>query len=465
MRSRYETARRILVFWTLFIGIGAVGGAAMMLLDPTGKTMGMDGMLPYFQVLPFAEVVFQDLAFSGIALFIVNGLTNLAAAGLLLARKKAGVVLGGIFGVTLMLWICIQFYIFPPNFMSTIYFIFGFCQAATGYAAWVFRRQESFTVNMADYPHIGSDPTRLVIYFSRMGYGKKLACEEAERTGAALYEVRSSERTEGTLGFWWCGRYGMHRWAMPIRPVEIDLSACRHVTIVSPIWVFALAAPCAASARQPPEKSGRWITSWCTTPADGTKIPPKRWTRCWGFATPGCAVTGAAWAPSKRSRNNPRFGGQIMLPLKSRKNNPPGSRKAPRLCFCQRDGRASGIGLLPGVIFRHGTAYFPAWDGIVSSIYCKNQKPPGEQGKLPGGLHFICWRLQGPGRGRTPCPWHGRGGGVAAPLRAGEARPVRPWNPRPAAARSARVIQGRPTAESVPFSAGLRQCPPAGKRR
>jgi hypothetical protein len=127
MRSRYETARRILVFWTLFIGIGAVGGAAMMLLDPSGKTMGMDGMLPYFQVLPFAEVVFQDLAFSGIALFIVNGLTNLAAAGLLLARKKAGVVLGGIFGVTLMLWICIQFYIFPPNFMSTIYFIFGFC--------------------------------------------------------------------------------------------------------------------------------------------------------------------------------------------------------------------------------------------------------------------------------------------------------------------------------------------------
>ena len=243
MRSRYETARRILVFWTLFIGIGAVGGAAMILLDPSGKTMGMDGMLPYFQVLPFAEVVFQDLAFSGIALFIVNGLTNLAAAGLLLARKKAGVTLGGIFGVTLMLWICIQFYIFPPNFMSTIYFIFGFCQAAAGYAAWVFRRQESFTVNMADYPHIGSDPTRLVVYFSRMGYGKKLACEEAERTGAALYEVRSSERTEGTLGFWWCGRYGMHRWAMPIRPVESDLSACRHVTIVSPIWVFALAAP------------------------------------------------------------------------------------------------------------------------------------------------------------------------------------------------------------------------------
>ena len=253
-RSRYQTARRILIFWTLFIGIGAVGGALMMLLDPSGKTMGMDAMLPYFQVLPFAEAVFQDFTFSGWALLIVNGLTNLTAAALLLARKPAGTVLGGIFGVTLMLWICIQFYMFPLNFMSTIYFIFGICQAAAGYAAWVFRKQETFTVNRADYPHIGNDPTRLVVFFSRMGYVRKKAYEEADRTGAAVYEIRAAERTEGTLGFWWCGRYGMHKWDMPIRPVDIELSAYRHVTICSPIWVFALAAPvrsfCKAAAGQ-----------------------------------------------------------------------------------------------------------------------------------------------------------------------------------------------------------------------
>ena len=253
-RSRYQTARRILIFWTLFIGIGAVGGALMMLLDPSGKAVGMDAMLPYFQVLPFAEVVFQDLTFSGWALLIVNGLTNLTAAALLLARKRAGAVLGGIFGVTLMLWIGIQFYMFPLNFMSTAYFIFGLCQAAVGYAAWVFRKQEAFTVNRADYPHIGDDPTRLVVFFSRMGYVRKVAYEEANRTGAAVYEIKATERTEGTLGFWWCGRYGMHKWAMPIQPVDIDLSAYRHVTICSPIWVFALAAPvrsfCQAAAGQ-----------------------------------------------------------------------------------------------------------------------------------------------------------------------------------------------------------------------
>ena len=80
-RSRYRAARRVLLFWTLFIGVGAVAGAAGMLLDPSGRALGMDAMLPYFQVLPFADVLFRDLTFSGWALLLVNGLTNLTAAG------------------------------------------------------------------------------------------------------------------------------------------------------------------------------------------------------------------------------------------------------------------------------------------------------------------------------------------------------------------------------------------------
>ncbi len=209
--SRFQTTRKLLIFWTFFIGLGAVAGAAAMLIDPSGRALGMDAMLPYFQVLPFAGVLFQNFIFSGCALLIVNGLSNLTTACLLLAKKKAGVVLGGIFGVTLMLWICIQFYIFPLNFMSTLYFLFGLCQAATGYAAWIFLQQESFRADPADYPHIGADPRRLVVYFSRMGYVKKQALAEADRTGAAVYEIRAVERTAVTLGFWWCGRYGMHR--------------------------------------------------------------------------------------------------------------------------------------------------------------------------------------------------------------------------------------------------------------
>lgn len=242
-KSRYAAARRALIFWTLFIGIGAVAGALGMILDPSGKSMGMDAMLPYFQVLPFSDVLFSDLLFSGFALLIVNGITNITAAVLLLLKKRAGVILGGIFGVTLMMWICIQFYMFPPNFMSTIYFIFGFLQAVTGYAAYVFLKQETFFVNPDDYKNIGTNKKRLVIYFSRMGYVKKAAFDAAEKTGACIYEIKAPEMTEGTLGFLWCGRFGMHRWDMPTVPPETDLSSFEHVTVCTPIWVFSLAPP------------------------------------------------------------------------------------------------------------------------------------------------------------------------------------------------------------------------------
>ena len=250
MKSRYKIARRILIFWTLFVGVGAVAGAIGMLVDTTGAAMGMDAMLPYFQKLPFARYVFQDFLFPGIALLIVNGLTNLTAAVLLFMNKKSGICCGGIFGITLMLWICIQFYMFPLNFMSTLFFIIGFLQAVTGYAALVFYKQENFSVDESDYSDIGTNPKRLVVYFSRMGYVKKTALEEADKTGAEIYEVRSTELTEGTKGFWWCGRYGMHGWDMPIEPIGIDLSSYEHVTICSPIWVFHLSAPMRSFCRQ-----------------------------------------------------------------------------------------------------------------------------------------------------------------------------------------------------------------------
>lgn len=249
-KSRFNTARNWLVFWTLFIGVGAVWGAGCMLVDPTGKLLHMDAMLPYFQKLPFADLLFVDYTFSGIALLIVNGLTNLTAAGLLLTKKQSGVVLGGVFGVTLMLWICIQFYLFPANVLSIAYFIFGFAQAAAGYAAWVFAKQEAFAVNEADDPNIGTNPNRLVVYFSRMGYVKKAAYEAANRTGAGVYEIKSTEKTDGTLGFWWCGRYGMHRWDMPIEPISVDLAQYDHVTICTPIWAFSVAAPVRSFCRQ-----------------------------------------------------------------------------------------------------------------------------------------------------------------------------------------------------------------------
>lgn len=243
MNKRYTISRRFLIFWTIFIGIGAVAGSIGMLVDPSGKAMGMDSMLPYFQVLPFADKLFQNLIFSGIMLLIVNGISNIVACVFLFLKKKIGVVLGMIFGITLMMWIVIQFIIFPLNFMSTIFFIFGFLQFITGVVCLIGLKQSEFRFDDKIYKNIGKDSKKIVVFFSRMGYTKKLAYEIADEKGAEILEIKTTEKIDGNLGFWWCGRFGMHRWGMNFEKTNFNPSKYDEITICSPIWVFSLSSP------------------------------------------------------------------------------------------------------------------------------------------------------------------------------------------------------------------------------
>jgi len=130
--------RKIQLFWGLFIGIGAYFGASMMIFEPTGTTFRMVELLPGLQKLPFAEILFQNFLFPGISLLIVNGLTNTLSVFLIFRNNKYGALSGMICGIILMLWISIQFYIFPMNFMSTLYFVFGILQAVNG---WIYLKQ------------------------------------------------------------------------------------------------------------------------------------------------------------------------------------------------------------------------------------------------------------------------------------------------------------------------------------
>ena len=127
--------RIALICLTLFVGLGAVWGGVTMLIDPSGVKFGYDGLLPGLQKLPFADVVFKDLVFLGISLLIVNGLTQLIAAWLLIKKRKKASKLAAVCGVLLMLWITIQFFIFPFNWLSTTYFILGLAEAALGLIA------------------------------------------------------------------------------------------------------------------------------------------------------------------------------------------------------------------------------------------------------------------------------------------------------------------------------------------
>lgn len=69
----YSVSRGFLIFWTLFIGLGAAAGSTGMFCDPSGKAMGMDTMLPYFEKLPFADIFFNDYTIPGYAFLPLRG--------------------------------------------------------------------------------------------------------------------------------------------------------------------------------------------------------------------------------------------------------------------------------------------------------------------------------------------------------------------------------------------------------
>lgn len=122
--------RNLLIFWTFFIGIGAVLGMLMMFISPTGEMWGMEPILPMLQVLPWSEIFFTNFIFSGIVLFCVNGATQLSAAVLLLRKNRYAYLCTLVCGVILMAWCILEWVLFGFNFLTNLYFVFGLVEAA-----------------------------------------------------------------------------------------------------------------------------------------------------------------------------------------------------------------------------------------------------------------------------------------------------------------------------------------------
>lgn len=115
---------------TLFIAVGAVGGAVMMWMDPTGAGWGGAPMLDLLRAkMPWPDLLFKDFIPSGFALLAVNGLPQLLAARMLFKKHPwaCQVTLGC--GILLMLWIVLEWWIWGFVALSNIYFVLGLIEA------------------------------------------------------------------------------------------------------------------------------------------------------------------------------------------------------------------------------------------------------------------------------------------------------------------------------------------------
>lgn len=252
--SRALQARNWLLFWTLFIAWGPWPGRRRCCWTPAGKALGMDAMLPYFQVLPFAETLFQNFTFSGWALLLVNGLTNLTAAGRCCGKARRGDS-GRDFGITLMLWICIQFYMFPLNFMSTAYFLFGAVQAATGLCSLGVCQAGSLPYGPKRLQKRGHRaPAGWWCTFPGWAMCGKWPMKPRTAPGRRFTKLCQQSAQPVPWASGGAAAMGCTGGPCPLVPVDRDLMKYDHVTICSPVWVFALSAPvrsfCAQAAGQ-----------------------------------------------------------------------------------------------------------------------------------------------------------------------------------------------------------------------
>ena len=116
----------LLKILTIFIAVGAVGGAVMMWMDPTGVSWGGERRLDRLRArMPGPDVLFKNFIPSGFALLAVNGLPQLLAALMLFKNHRCAYWACLACGIILMLWIILERWIWGFVALSNIFFMLG----------------------------------------------------------------------------------------------------------------------------------------------------------------------------------------------------------------------------------------------------------------------------------------------------------------------------------------------------
>ena len=116
----------LLKILTIFVAVGAVGGAVMMWMDPSGMSWGGEPMLDLLRAkMPWPDVFFKNFIPSGFALLAVNGLPQILAALMLFKNHRLAYWTCFVCGTILMLWIALEWWIWGFVALSNIFFVLG----------------------------------------------------------------------------------------------------------------------------------------------------------------------------------------------------------------------------------------------------------------------------------------------------------------------------------------------------
>lgn len=130
---------RVLFVLHAFVGIGAMGGGMMAILNPQGPGgMTTDSL---------KNSPFNNFLIPGIILFTVIGIGNLFSALIIFLKSKFLGFISSIFGWALVIWIIVQCIMLNMIiYLHVIFFIIGLVQAILSMV--IIFRNRSFPVNL-----------------------------------------------------------------------------------------------------------------------------------------------------------------------------------------------------------------------------------------------------------------------------------------------------------------------------
>lgn len=119
---------------TIFIAVGAIGGAMMMWIDPAGISWGGEPMLDLLRAkMPWPDIFFKNFIPSGFVLLAVNGLTQIISAIMLFQNHPKAYAACLVCGIILMLWIVLEWYVWGFVALSNVFFALGLAETAAAY--------------------------------------------------------------------------------------------------------------------------------------------------------------------------------------------------------------------------------------------------------------------------------------------------------------------------------------------
>ncbi|MCM0650273.1 hypothetical protein NBE98_18055 [Clostridium swellfunianum] len=133
---------RLLFILHAFVGVGAVGGGMMAILNPQGP-----GGMPADAL---KNSPFNNYLIPGIILFSVIGLGNIASALIIKYKAKFHAYVSSVFGWALVIWIIVQCIMLNTVvYLHVIFFIIGLIEAAL--AMIILFKQRMFPANLVIY--------------------------------------------------------------------------------------------------------------------------------------------------------------------------------------------------------------------------------------------------------------------------------------------------------------------------